>query len=104
MASQRGVMVEWLSAEQVLGPHAVCGGAGRQVPAAFAQVWQVPHETVAQQVRSTQLLETQSLPARQLAPFGFFTAGAHTIAVHTLPVAQSLLPPQLVRQRPARHR
>ena len=83
-----------------MGPQAVVGTAGRQVPAGFAQVWQVPHETVAQQVLSTQLLDRQSLPARQLAPLGFFMGGPQAMAVHTLPVAQSPLPAQLTWQWP----
>jgi len=37
------------------GPQAVLGAAAMQVPAGLAQVRQVPHETVEQQVLSTQL-------------------------------------------------
>jgi hypothetical protein len=100
-ALQRGVMVDLLSGAQVVGPQAVVGGAGRQVPAGLAHVSHVPQETVEQQVLSTQLFDRQSLPARQVLPLAFFMVGPQTMAVQTLPVAQSVLPPQLVRQWPA---
>src|SRR5436190_18780543 len=100
-ALQRGVMVDLLSGAQAVGPQAVVGAAGRQVPEGLAQVWHVPQETVVQQVLSTQLFDRQSLPARQALPLAFFMGGPQTMAVHTLPVAQSGLPPQLVKQWPA---
>src|SRR5688572_12341621 len=101
-ALQRGVTVDLRSAVQTVGPQAVVGAAGRQAPAGFAQVWQVPQETVAQQVLSTQLPDRQSLPARQLAPLPFFMMGAQVMAAQVLPAAQSVLPAQLVRQWPIR--
>jgi hypothetical protein len=100
--SHRGVMVEWLSGEQTVGPQAVVGAAAMQVPAAFAQLWQVPQDTVEQQVMSTQLFEMQSLPARQALPLAFFADGPQAIAAQVLPVEQSPLPAQLVRQCPMR--
>lgn len=84
-----------------MGPQAVPATTGKQVPAGFAQVWQVPHDTLEQQVLSTQLFDMQSLAARQLPPFGFFVGGAHDIEVQTFPCEQSAAPPQLVRQLPA---
>src|SRR5438045_2016141 len=93
-------MVAWPSREQAVGPQAVLAAAGWQVPAAFAQVWQVPQETVVQQVLSTQLPERQSPPARQLDPLAFFVGGVQAMAAQVLPAAQSVLPAQLVRQCP----
>jgi hypothetical protein len=94
-------MVDLLSGAQAVGPQAVVGAAGKQVPAGLAHVWHVPQETVAQQVLSTQLFDRQSLPARQALPLAFFMVGPQTIAVQTLPGAQAVLAPQLVRHWPA---
>jgi hypothetical protein len=96
-------MVDLLSAEHADGPHALLAAAGMQVPAAFAQVRQVPQETVEQQVLSTQLPELQSAPARHAAPSGFFVGAVHIMAVQVLPATQSVAPEQLVRQCPCLH-
>jgi hypothetical protein len=95
---QAGVMVDLLSGAQADGPQAVFGAAGMQVPPALAQLRHVPHETVEQQVLSTQLPDWQSLPARQAAPSGFVVGGVHIMAVQVLPAAQSFGVAQLVRQ------
>jgi hypothetical protein len=97
-ALQAGVTLEWLSGVQADGPHAVLAAAGWQVPAGLAQLRQVPHETVEQQVLSTQLPDWQSLPAMQAAPSGRLVAGVQVMAVQVLPAAQSPAPAQLVRQ------
>jgi len=91
-------MDDWLSAEHADGPQAVLAAAAMQVPAGLAHVRQVPHETVEQQVLSTQLPDWQSLPAMQAAPSGFLLVGAQVMAVQVLPAAQSAAPAQLVRQ------
>jgi hypothetical protein len=99
-AVQLGVMVDLLSAEQAEGPQAVLAAAGIQVPAELAQVRHVPHETVEQQVLSTQLPDAQSLPARQAAPSGFLLGGLQVMDMQLLPAAQSPALLQLVRQWP----
>ena len=102
-AVQAGVMVDLLSGAHDDGPQAVLAAAGMQVPAALAQVRQVPHETVEQQVLSTQFPEVQSLPAMQAAPSAFLVGGVQVMAVQVLPVAQSPAAEQLVRQCPCLH-
>jgi hypothetical protein len=99
-----GETVPFPSAEQVTGPQALPGAAGEQVPVGFAQVWQLEHDTDPQQVRSTQLFDRQSPPARQLAPLGFFVGALQTPPLQVLPVTQSPLPAQVVGHAPVLQR
>jgi hypothetical protein len=103
-AAHWGLIAERWSAEQVAWPQLVPGAAGWQVPAGLAQVWQVPQETLAQQVPFTQLFETQSPPLRQAAPSGFLTGGPQVIPVQTLPATQSAAVAQLEGHAPALQR
>lgn len=61
----------------------------------------MPQETLAQQVRSTQLFDTQSVAVRQLAPLAFFAGGPQVVPVQTFPVVQSAVVAQLAGQLPA---
>jgi hypothetical protein len=66
-----------------------------QVPAAFAQVRQVPVQAVEQQVPWAQICELHSVPVVQVDPFGLLP---QLVPTQTLGEAQSPAPPQIVLQ------
>ncbi len=69
--------------------------AFEQVPAAFAQVRQVPEQTVEQQVPCAQIPELHSPPAVQVDPLGLLP---QLVPTQMLGEAQSPVPPHIVLQ------
>jgi len=66
-----------------------------QVPAAFAQVRQVPEQAVVQQVPCAQICELHSPPVVQGAPFGLLPQ-LPVAVTQTLGVAQSAVAAHMV--------